>query len=689
MKNELIPNATAAEVRMGKRLPELLCPAGSYRALEAAIEGGADAVYMGGVCFNARINAKNFTAEELKRGIALAHAYGTKVYIAANTLIYDRELDDFLLAAENAYLCGADALIVADIGAAREISRRIPIELHASTQLSGHNAYAAEELARAGFSRMVLARETGREDIKRFVDTSPLEAEVFVHGALCVCHSGQCLFSSLVGGRSGNRGECAQPCRLPYRGQGKGQTYPLSLKDLSLAEHIPELCELGISSLKIEGRMKSPEYVRDVTRIWRRLLDERRAASGEDMRELEAVFSRGGFTDGYFTGRIGRNMLGVRSEVEKQVTRTLAPFEGIKRKIPVLMEMSVLKDTPVSLTVALADGTRSVTVMADAPEAARTAPIDEATVKRSLLKLGDTSYSAEKITVRLDGGLMLPVSVLNALRRKAIQALDAENTEERKPLGELDKIYQSPSEKRGRMRSAIFYEPREIPKSAYGFFDVIYTPLEKYIGNTNGVCLPPVIFDSEREKIRQMLESAKRMGAEHVLVGNLGHIELARESGLRMHGDLRLNICNGTTAAYFETLGFEDFILSPELTMAQMRDIGGKSLACVWGRVPLMVTEKCIGKEIGGCKTCESGRAVLTDRKGITFPVMRTFEHRSIVFNSVPLYMADRADVLAKNGITMQHFIFTTESASEADAVISAYKKRTPPADSAKIKRIK
>lgn len=689
MAEAAIPNPVARDIREGRRLPELLCPAGSYRALEAAIDGGADAVYMGGVAFNARINAKNFTPEELKRGIELAHSYGTKVYIAANTLIYDKELDGFLRAAEHAYLCGADALIVADIGAAREIKRRIPIELHASTQLSGHNSYASEELARAGFSRMVLARETGREDIKRFVDTCVLEAEVFVHGALCVCHSGQCLFSSLVGGRSGNRGECAQPCRLPYRGRGGKQEYPLSLKDLSLAEHIPELCALGISSLKIEGRMKSPEYVRDVTRIWRRLLDERRAASREDMRELEAVFSRGGFTDGYFTGRIGSHMLGVRSEAGKQVTRELTPFEGIKRKIPIKMQMSVLKDTPVSLTVSLYGGSRSVTVQGDVPQAARTAPIDEATVKRSLLKLGDTPYVAETVEIKLDGGLMLPISSLNGLRRSAIELLGAESGQKREPVGVWDKSLWRPIEKRGRIRSAMFYEPTEIPESAYGFFNIIYTPLEKYIGNTNGVALPPVIFDSERQEVKQMLEEAKRMGAEHVLVGNLGHTDLAKESGLRLHGDLRLNICNGASAAFLEELGFEDYILSPELTSAQIRDIGGKSLACVFGRVPLMVTEKCVGKEIGGCKTCESGRAALTDRKGIRFPVLRAYRHRSIIFNSVPFYMADRADVLAKNGITMQHFIFTTESAEEAAAVIDAYKKRIPPTDSAKVKRIK
>ena len=238
-----------------KKLPELLAPAGSPLALRAAIEGGADAIYLGGSAFNARMNAKNFTLDELKEGVELAHCYGVKVYIAANTLVFDREREDFLRAAEQVYLLGADALIVADIGMAHELKKRIPIDLHASTQMSGHSVDAAEALAKAGFCRMVCAREMSSEDIKDFCRRSPIEAEVFVHGALCVSTSGQCLFSSIVGGRSGNRGECAQPCRLPYGSSARTQSYPLSLKDLSLAQHVRELCNAGVASLKIEGQV--------------------------------------------------------------------------------------------------------------------------------------------------------------------------------------------------------------------------------------------------------------------------------------------------------------------------------------------------------------------------------------------------------------------------------------------------
>ena len=685
MEKIKLPNAVAEDIRAHRRLPELLAPAGSYEALTAALEGGADAIYIGGVAFNARINAKNFTYEEMKKGISLAHSYGAKVYIAANTLVYDRELDEFLRAAEDAYRGGADALIIADVGAASEVAKRIPIELHASTQMSGHGVESARVLFDAGFSRMVCAREMSKEDINTFIQHSPIEAEVFVHGALCVCHSGQCLFSSLVGGRSGNRGECAQPCRLPYGKSGK--SYPLSLKDLCLAEHIPELCDMGVASLKIEGRMKSPEYVRDVVSAWRRLLDLRRSASKEDMRQLAEVFSRDGFTDGYFNKKISNAMLGVRTDEQKSRTRELEPFRGLTRKIGLDMSVSIRANEPSMLTVTRTDNGKSMTAMGAVPEVAKTAPIDEGTVRKSFSKLGDTPYTLADMRLDLGAGLMLPVSALNALRRNALLALDEEN--EREGIVEASKSH--PNERRAHMRTAVFYEPNEIPRSAYEYFDVIYTPLEKYSGNTNGVLLPEVIFDGEKDKIRELLANAKKRGAEHALVGNIGHIALVKEADLKLHGDFRLNATNDSTVAFYEKLGFVDVILSPELTLPQLRDIGGKSFATVYGRMPLMVTEKCVNSALGDCKTCKEkeGRTWLVDRKGIRFPVFKTFGHRSIIFNSAPYYMADKQSELDRSKITMQHFIFTVENKAEIESVISSYKKHQKPNDNLKIKRIK
>lgn len=655
-------------------LPELLAPAGSPLALEAAIEGGADAIYVGGLAFNARINAKNFTPEELKSSIARAHAYGVKVYIAANTLILDRELEEYLRAAEQAYLCGADALIVADVGAARELAKRIPIELHASTQLSGHNVAAAEHLAKNGFSRMVCAREMSREDLATFCKSSPIESEVFVHGALCVCHSGQCLFSSLVGGRSGNRGECAQPCRLPYRSVGGRQEYPLSLKDLCLAEHIRELCDMGVSSFKIEGRMKSPEYVRDVVSVWRRLLDASKDADPSDMRELAKIFSRGGFTDGYYKKKIDRGMLGVRSEGDKRDSAALERFEGLTRRLPLELYASIKTGRAAELRAV--SGGRSVTVEGAVPEAAINAPLTRETVGRNLSKLGATCYRLERIEIELDCGLILPISALNALRRAAIEALEIK--EERSE----SELRREPPERLGRerrkqvSRTALFYEPTEIPSVAESFFERIFVPLERYPeceGRGYGVMLPEVIFDSERAEVERQLRYAREKGATHAIVGNLGHVELAKKAGFETVGDLRLNCYNNSAAAALASAGLCEVVLSPELSLAQMRDIGGARRAVTYGRLPLMITEKCVGRELGGCEACESGRTALVDRRGVSFPVRRRPPHRSVIFNSVPVYMGDRQSELRGAGIDAEHFIFSIESASEAAEIIEKY----------------
>ena len=653
---------------LAEHKPELLCPAGSPAAFDAAIEAGADAIYIGGSEFNARINAKNFNEEEMREAIQRAHSYGTKVYLAANTLIHDREMKSFMSAAEKAYLFGADALIVADIGAASLIKRYMPdLELHASTQISGHNVDAARRLAAAGFSRMVCAREMSADDIRRFTENSPIEAEVFVHGALCVCHSGQCLFSSLVGKRSGNRGECAQPCRLPYKTQ-RGNGYPLSLKDLCLAEHVTELMDMGVASFKIEGRMKSPEYVRDVASIWRRLIDQHRNATREEMEELERIFSRGGFTDGYYKKVIGIQMMGVRSDDNKKDTRELVPFEGITRKIGVELSARIEKGKPMSLTVM----PQGVTVTGDIPEVAINAPTDAATVERCLRKLGGTPYEAKRVDIELDGGLMIPISKLNALRRAAVEAI-AQSVSPKRELSGVRAESSGCKGVRGNTRSAVFYDPQTITDKAREYFDIIYTPLLGHNGRSNGVILPTVIFDSEREDVLVLLRRACALGADHALVGNIGHIDLVLKAGLIPHGDMRLNVTNDESMAYFESLGLEDVILSPELSMSAMRDIGGASVATVYGRVPLMVTEKCVGMEIGGCDVCQNGKTELVDRRNVRFPVRREYKHRSLIFNSVPIFMADKNAELNKAKLSMRHFIFLDETPEEVDEMIESY----------------
>ena len=659
-----------------KRLPELLCPVGSPEALDAAIEGGADAVYLGGTAFNARIHAKNFGGDALRSAVLRAHAYGVKVYLTLNTLATDREAEAFVEAAREAVHAGVDALIVADLGGAMAIRRAMPsVELHASTQMSGHNAAMGKELEKLGFSRMVIARETSLENMRAVVQNSPIEVEVFVHGALCVSHSGQCLFSSLVGGRSGNRGECAQPCRLPFVGATErrgGDRYPLSLKDLSLAAHVPTLIDCGVSSLKIEGRMKSPEYVRDVARIWRRLLDERRGATLAELSELASVFSRGGFTDGYFTQTIGRQMLGIRSEENKNDTRRIKPFEGLSRRIPLTLSASIRRNEPILLT--LSDGLRSVTVTGDVPMEAINAPLSRDTVERNLSKFGGTPYEAASFDLKLDDGLMLPISRLNDLRRRALAAFETSGSVESFAT-EYAYVPTRPAGARHVLRTARFYSPAQITELARAFFDRIYLPLDKYTTAADGVVMPPVIFDSDVARVKEMLASAVAEGAKYALVGNLGHMELARSAGLEIEGDYRLNITNSETVARLEEMGVKSMILSPELTLPQIRDLGGDTAVIVYGRIPLMTLEKCAIREIADCQKCETGGVLLRDRRGVDFPILREWQHRNVVYNSLVTGMSDREDALLRARILNRHFLFSTEVSREVDEVLRAYEK--------------
>ncbi len=661
-----------------KRLPELLCPAGSPESLDAAIEGGADAVYLGGASFNARMNAKNFGGDALRSAVLRAHRFGVKVYLTLNTLATDRELSAFVDAAREALLAGVDALIVADLGGAMAIRRAFPTaELHASTQMSGHSLSMAKQLASLGFTRMVVARETSSADLSYLVKDSPIEIEMFVHGALCVSHSGQCLFSSIVGGRSGNRGECAQPCRLPYTCadcKKRGQAYPLSLKDLSLASHVPELIGLGVSSLKIEGRMKSPEYVRDTARIWRRLLDECRAATPEELRALADAFSRGGFTDGYYTEQIDRRMLGIRSDADKSISRELAPFTGLTRRIPLSLSARILVDEPTLLT--LSDGSKTVTVTGEPPLAAINAPLTRETVERNLSKFGGTSYAVDSLSLELGEGLMLPISRLNDLRRRALAALE-EQTNAASPE-ECPLHLRKPQGKRTDRHTAYFYRSEQISPLAKEYFDVRFLPLHRFTPDANGVALPPVIFDGDLPRVETMLADAVKRGARYALIGNLGHLEAAKRAGLTPVGDFRLNVTNQESLCEWEALGVSSLILSPELTLPQLRDVGGDTAAIVYGRIPLMTLEKCAIKELADCQACSCDRVTITDRRGFLFPILREWEHRNVIYNSLPTNMSDRREQLTRAGLTARHFIFSVEKADEVDTVIRAFSSGNP-----------
>ena len=656
-------------------LPELLAPAGSFEALRAAVSAGADAVYIGGKSFGARAFAKNFDIDEIKRATELCHLHGVKIYVTVNTLVFDRELSELSDFAEELYRIGVDAIISADLGAIAEIRRRVPnMEIHASTQMSVHNAEGADAAAALGCERVVLARELSEKDIREVTEKCKTETEVFLHGALCVCHSGQCLFSSLVGGRSGNRGECAQPCRLPF---GKG--YPLSLKDLSLSAHIKSLIDSGVASLKIEGRMKSPDYVYKVTSIYRRLLDENRNASKAEESELKRIFSRGGFTDGYYKSSLG-GMLGVRSEDDKKDSRAAAEEIPEPKKIKAKAECEIRLGEASRLTLT-ANG-KTVTAYGARAAKAENAPLTEDSVKARLTKLGGTEIALDKgdISLTLDEGVNLSPGEINALRRSAIDALvSTERSFEKNE--KFDRIYHKKQTKV--VKTAYFYNPEALISlkrqnaDALLKFDKIFLPLfrfDEYGCADAGVALPPVIMDSEIEAARKMLDNAKAKGVTSALISNISHLKLLDGYGFSVMGDFRLNVTNSLSRKEYEDMGIDSLILSPELTIPMARDIGGSVI--VYGRIPLMLTERCFIKENFGCEKC--GKAALIDRTGAKFPMLREFMHRNLILNSTPTYMGDKADELRNAGLLSHHLIFTTESAKEIAEILSAYKNKKP-----------
>ena len=654
-------------------LPELLAPAGSMEALFAAVEAGADAVYLGGRLYGARAFAKNFDEEEIRTAVRYCHLYGVRVYVTVNTLLFDKELSDALRYLHFLYEAGVDAIISADLGLISLARRHLPdLEIHASTQMSLHNAEGVRFAKELGVTRAVVARECSLSDIRSIVDESPLEIEVFLHGALCVCHSGQCLFSSLVGGRSGNRGECAQPCRLPYNGKDR---YPLSLKDLSLSGHVRELIELGVSSLKIEGRMKSPSYVYGVTSIYRRLLDERRDATAEENRALASLFSRGGFTDAYAVGRCERPMTGIRSEEDKERSRALEERIFSPKKKRVHAVASFRLGHPSHMTVS--DGIRSVTVMGDTPSVAQNSPLKLDDLQTRLCKMGNTllSLPPEDLLIELDDGINLPPSAINALRRAVADAFE-DASRPSIPFTEPEPPRRASATP---LKTAQFFRADVYDALSYADkarFDIAFLPLAVWDEphDAKGVTLPPVAMEHEWASVREKAMRAVHLGATHALVCNPAELALTRELGLIPVGDFRLNVTNRESAALWRERGLGDFILSPELTLPQARDVCGGVI--VYGRIPLMLTERCFVRENGGCASCGSFR--LTDRMGKQFPILRETEHRNVIFNSLPTYLGDVRDELSRAGLYHAHFLFTMEEPRQIAAIMKSYEGRAP-----------
>ena len=665
--------------------PEILAPVASCEMLQAAFRAGADAVYLGIGKFNARQHANDFGTMTLADIVRECHVRGVAVHLALNTLVRQEEFPAAIAAAKQACDCGVDALIVQDLGLAAAIRCAAPdMTLHASTQCSCHTPAGVDALGKLGFSRVVLAREMSRDEISECVGRG-VEIEVFAHGALCMCVSGQCYFSAMLGRRSGNRGLCAQTCRLPFAPADKcdkaieGRDAALSLRDLALYPYVQELAALGVDSLKIEGRRKRPEYVAATSAVYSTVADGN-PPDGQLKDDLQSVFSRSGFTDGYYTGR--RNaMFGVRRKEDvTAATGAIGRLQQLMRnerpRVPVTMTLSLTAGQPAVLTVVDTDG-NCATVYGEVPlESER--PLGTERIAQQLSKTGGTPYHTDGVEIENIDGLSLPVAAINALRRNALDALTALRGNAQPvnwqqptlPIGnttERDEMWWVRLSDAGQMTETVAHAARV-------FFPLDTDPeiLRTWADKTAvGVEIPRAMWGMEAE-IRQRLTEAKTAGAVAALCGNIGAIPLCIEAGLEPIGGFGLNVANTGTAAALSSLGMAAVTLSQELTFSQMRQAWpGKVGALVYGRQPLMLVRACPRQGAVGCKGCDGKNGAIVDRMGVRFPLECHRKAAVEVLNSAPLWWADKQEELPPLDFKLLHF--TTETAEEVDRVLNAY----------------
>ena len=675
---------------------ELLAPAGSMEALRAAVCNGADAVYLGADTFNARINARNFSAADLQEAVVYCHVRGVKVHLTLNTLVLDREMPRAAELIRLAASCGVDAFIVQDLGVVslcRQLAPDVPI--HASTQMSIHSLEGVLEAAALGCSRVVLARELPAEEIAHICKKSPVEIEVFVHGALCMCYSGQCYLSSVIGRRSGNRGQCAQPCRLPYGyGRFESTRYPLSLKDNCLAGELDELRRMGVASIKIEGRMKRPEYVAIVTRAYRTVLNGGKLTPS-DLQELETAFSRQGFTDGYFRGQTGSDMFGRRQEGEDTAdlfASARATYEqGEPQRIGVRFYAMIRRGEPAQLAVEDPDGNLCRT-RGPVPEQAVYRSLTPQDLEQQLKKTGGTPYLCTAVRSSLDPDLMLPASAINAMRRDVIAELTAKRG--RAAPARLN-AYDEPPRYDGiagepqltiAVRTAGQITSRMLSMKP----TVLYVPLSELAEHPDlpqrvsvetqlAAILPRVIWSGELAPIARQLRTVYEMGVRQVLAGNLGQLHIARAAGFAVRGDFGLNIVNSRAMRYLREQGLDSQLLSFELTLPQIRDISKAVPAelLIYGRLPLMLMENCVMKNRTGICACQTGTVRLVDRVGEEFPIVKDpGTCRNVLLNGKKLYLLDKKDALRGMGLWALRLQFTTENPGEIDKVLMDYQGR-------------
>lgn len=670
---------------------ELLAPAGNFECLIAAVQCGADAIYLSGKGFGARSFADNFNSEELEKAMDYCHLRGVKVYVTVNTLVADREFDELCTYLRFLNRIGTDAIIVQDFGVLEIAKRVVPdLPVHASTQMTVHNADGVKALEKQGIKRVVLSREISLENLELIKKETNAELEVFGHGALCMCFSGQCLMSSIIGGRSGNRGKCAQPCRLPYSiNDGSKKAFYMSLKDLCSLKYIDKMQGLGITSLKIEGRMKGPLYVAAVVKTYRKYIDNPGEVDEADIRLLDSIFNRGGLTDGYLTGKKGPQMFAFDKpdnpylKETEIITEELSEFiKSENKKIRVDCHIKIKFGMKPEIYIENKDFGVEYQGECEVQQAQNN-PLDKEKILLSINKTGGTPFEFSEISIDIDEGVFLPKSELNALRRNVFELFEKGYTKtfkrkhtdmsetdeisEFKPestefICEITKIEQFDAVKAFTFR--FFFIPYHLILKNREIFDVVK---EKVI-----VVLPAVMHQNERASIAETVKQLLNDGYFAVQANNIADTVTFAE--YNMVGGFRLNIFNSFALSFLKKQGIISAELSPELNFRQISAIK-KSIPVqimVYGRLPLMVAENCIIKNSGKCPC--NGKNSITDRIGMTFPVVKDGDAcRSVVLNCKKTFLAAYMDKICKTGVNYLRMYFTDESPTECLKVCESF----------------
>jgi len=673
---------------------EILSPAGSFEALKAAVDSGANAVYFGGRAFSARKNAVNLSNDEILKAVSYAHLRGAKLYAAVNTLMFDNELNLAFEFIKFCYEANVDAIIVQDLGLAHIIKKHFPdFRMHASTQMTIHNLSGVLEAQKLGFSRVVLSRELSFEDIKYIAQNTDMELEVFVHGALCMSYSGQCLFSSFLGGRSGNRGGCAQPCRLPYtlynsfgEALGPNSKYLLSLKDLCLIDYISKLKEIGVTSLKIEGRMKSAAYVSAVTGIYNKYRNGG-VVKSEDRALLTSIFSRSGFTDGYLKSTYGRDMLSfeknhddIFENVTAEVLNDAYSLANIQRKTYINASFVMKKGEKIYFEAEY-DGKIFSATGDTVADTARNMSVDALRIESQLRKLGSTVLEYKSLVLDVEEGLYIPIKEVNKVRREVCEKIELS-------IADINRSYKGeafvlPKKERLRINTPKWTASVLNEKQADICFELgfskIFIPYSLYKSKKSkfdaypdifSVKLPPVNHDRGENNFSDI-------SVNSVCITNIGQVGKINQSLIK-HADYRLNVCNSFSYKKLIDMGFNSVCLSLELTIRDIRSLrishGAEIL--VYGKPQLMTVKNCLVKSSLGKCGCKDGEMYyLKDRKKIVFPVeCQKGECVNVIYNSAPIYMADRLKDLENTGAKIYRFDFTDETTEEIKNIFNKYK---------------